>query len=115
MKKVLKWLGIVVGAVVGLVLVVVAWIFISSSMKLGQKYTFAGLVPIKVPTDAAEIAEGKRLARMTGCSHCHSENLTGAVPLDIPNVVRFVAPNVTATAPQYQDAALAALIREGIK
>ena len=115
MKKFLKWLGIVVGSVVGLVVVVVAWIFIASSMKLGQKYAFKGLVPIKVPSDATEIAEGKRLARLTGCSHCHSEKLTGAVPIDIPNVVRFVAPNVTVTAPKYDDATLAALIREGIK
>jgi mono/diheme cytochrome c family protein len=37
------------------------------------------------------------------------------VPLDIPNVVRFVAPNVTAIAPTYSDAQFITLLRQGVK
>jgi cytochrome c553 len=61
------------------------------------------------------MAEGRRLARLTGCTHCHGENLAGAVPLDIPRVARFVAPNLTTILPGYGDAQLVALLRRGVK
>jgi cytochrome c553 len=37
------------------------------------------------------------------------------VPLDIPNVVKFVAPNVTAILPGYSDAELVTLLRRGVR
>jgi cytochrome c553 len=115
MKKFLKWLGLVVGGLAGLAVIVIAYVFIASERELGREYTALDTPAIPIPSDPAEIAEGRRVAHLAGCTHCHSENLTGAVPLDIPSVVRFVAPNLTTTLPNYSDAQLAALLRRGVK
>ena len=46
-------------------------------------------VTIAVPTDAASIAEGARLARVTGCRNCHAENGEGKVMIDDPMLGRW--------------------------
>jgi cytochrome c553 len=114
-KKILKWLGIVVVGVVSLALLGFAYIYFASEHELGRRYTTPEAATLVLPTDAAQIAEGARFAHLVGCTHCHGENLTGAVPLDIPNVVRFVAPNLTQALPQYSDAELITLLRRGVK
>jgi cytochrome c553 len=114
-KKFFKWTGLVVAALAGLVLVAIVSVYALSAHQMHRQYAVSAPTPLTLPTDAAEIAEGKRLAHVTGCTHCHTENLTGAVPLEIPNVVRFVAPNITAIAPKYTDAQLIALLRQGVK
>jgi cytochrome c553 len=65
-----------------------------------------------IPTDPVAIEEGGRLARMRGCQACHGEQLTGAVPVDIPNVARFTAPNLTG---KFSEAELVTAIRTGVK
>ena len=63
MKKALKWIGIVLGGLVGLLVLVVIVLFIISSSKIGKVYD----VPqetITVPTDAETIAHGELLAML---------------------------------------------------
>ena len=115
MKKFLKWTGFVVAGVVVIALLGLGWIYFASERALAHRYEVAAPAALVLPTDAADIAEGKRLAHVTGCTHCHSENLTGAVPLDIPNVARFVAPNLTQRLPHYSDAQLVTLLRKGVR
>ena len=115
MKKFFKWTGLVAAAIVGLVLVAGVFVYVASESKMHRRFSVGVPPPLALPTDAAEIAEGKRLAHLTGCTHCHGEDLGGAVPLDIPHVVRFVAPNITAIAPRYTDAQLITLLRQGVK
>jgi mono/diheme cytochrome c family protein len=115
MKKFLKWLGLVVAGLVLIVIVGLAYIYFASEREIDRKYTAAEILGATMPTDPAEIAAGGRLAHLTGCRHCHGDDLTGRVPLDVPNVVRFVAPNLTAVAPQYSDAQLVGAIRRGVK
>lgn len=118
-KKVFKWMGIVVAGLAALFCVAVAYVYFVSEHALSREYESVAESIAPLSLDAAardiEIAEGRRLARIVGCSHCHGETLTGAVPVDIPNVARFVAPNVTEIAPHYSDAQLATLIRRGIR
>jgi hypothetical protein len=97
-KKILKWTGIVVASLVGLALIGVAYLYVASELELNRHYEVAAPA-ITVPTDQAEIAEGKRLAQLTGCTHCHTQSLGGTVLMDIDNVVRFVAPNLTTRLP----------------
>jgi mono/diheme cytochrome c family protein len=54
--------------------------------------------PVAVPQDAAALARGEHLLRITGCVGCHGEDLGGQVLLDDPGVVRVTAPNLTAGA-----------------
>jgi cytochrome c553 len=61
------------------------------------------------------IAAGKRLAAVTGCSGCHRAELTGGVFADIPHVARVNASNLTLVARQLSDAQLAQSIRQGVR
>ncbi len=114
-KKFFRWLGIVASSLVVLAAGAVVLIYQAAERELAKRYTVNETMSMLRPTDTNEVAEGRRLARLTGCTHCHGENLGGAVPFDIPNVVRIVAPDLTAILPQYSDAQLVGLLRRGVK
>ena len=115
MKKFLKWTGFVAGGLVGIVVMFAAYCYFASEHALARKYTAQPMPALALPTDAASLAEGERLAHLGGCFACHGKKLEGNVPVDIPNVVHFFAPNITKIAPTYSDAELVTLMRQGIK
>jgi mono/diheme cytochrome c family protein len=115
MKKFFKWLGFVVAGVIGVALLGVAYIYFASERELGRQYSAADDTALVIPTDAAEIEEGRRIAQLAGCMHCHGDNLAGTVVDDIPNFVRLVAPNISTVLPDYTDAQLATVLRKGVK
>lgn len=95
MKKVLKWIGIVMGGLVGLVLVaaVVGVAFVRSRM--AKRYDIAPKA-VTIPGDPASIARGEKIVRtMTGCWGCHGEDLGGRAVLDEPMIMTLYAPNLT--------------------
>jgi mono/diheme cytochrome c family protein len=77
MKKVLKWIGIVLGALVGLILLAAIVLFISGNSRLQKTYSF-NVQPIPIPTDAASIERGKHRVTIL-CAGCHGPDL-GGVP-----------------------------------
>jgi cytochrome c553 len=115
MKKIFKWTGLVVAGLVVIALAGIAYVFISSSTEMDHRFVVDRVVPPATVTAEADIAEGRRLAHLTGCMHCHGDDLSGAAPLDIPSVARFVAPNITHSIRHYDDAQLALLMRKGVK
>ena len=115
MKKILKWLGFVAAGLAVVVLAVSAYVFIVSSRELTATHSVTGVAPLAIPTGANEIEEGRRLAALAGCMHCHGETLGGQLVHDFPNLARFVAPNVSAVQKNYSDAQLDAAIRHGVK
>jgi cytochrome c553 len=112
-KKFFKWLGIVAAGLVGFALLGLAYIYIASEIEFNRRYAVTTSTPPALPGDAAEIEEGHRLATLAGCNGCHLKDLSGQAVLDIPRVVRFVAPNLTMT--KYTDAELFTLLRAGVK
>jgi len=114
-KRFLKWTGFVVGAIGIVVLVGFAWVYFASERELTHRYEVAAIAVPALPTGAEEIAEGRRLATLGGCLHCHGENLSGRVVDDIPHLLRLVAPNISARLPNYSDAQIAAVLRKGVK
>lgn len=114
MKKILKWLGFVVAGLGLVVLALSAYVFMVSSRVLAATHT-PRATALAIPTEASEIEEGKRLATLAGCMHCHGDALGGQLVHDFPNLARFVAPNVSSLQQTYTDAQLDAVIREGIK
>ncbi len=114
MKKILKWSGFVVAGLAIAVLALSAYVFIASSRELTATHT-PRLAPLAIPTAASDIEEGKRLATLAGCLHCHGDTLGGQLVHDFPNLARFVAPNVSGLANRYTDAQLDAVIRHGVK
>jgi cytochrome c553 len=115
MKKILKWMGFVVAGLVVVVAIGIAYVFISSSTEMDHRFVVDPVTPPSIPAAAAEIAEGERLAHLTGCMHCHGENFGGQLVHDFPNFARFIAPNVTHSVRHYDDAQLVALLRKGVK
>ena len=75
MKKIFKWLGIVLGSLVGLVLIAGVVMYMIGNYRLTRKYDFPPS-NISVPTDAASIAYGKHRAQ-TVCAGCHGADLSG--------------------------------------
>ena len=69
--------------------------------------------PVRLP--AGDVAEGERLARVLGCRGCHGPDLGGRVFVEIPHVVRLVAPNLTQVRARYDDRAFVRLMRSGAK
>jgi cytochrome c553 len=114
-KRFLKWTGIVVAGLAGLLLIALALLYVFSERELKHRYEVASGAALVIPNDRATLEAGRRLASLTGCTHCHAQDLTGAVPMDIPNVVRFVAPNLTELLPKYSNAQLVTLLHHGVR
>jgi len=75
MKKIFKWIGIVLGSLIGLLLVIGIVLVLMGNARLNKKYSFAPS-NITIPTDAASIAYGKHRAE-TLCEGCHGTDLSG--------------------------------------
>ena len=75
MKKVFKWIGIVLGSLIGLVLVAGLVLFLIGNSKLNKTYEFEPS-NITIPTDATSIEYGKHRAESL-CQGCHGADLGG--------------------------------------
>jgi cytochrome c553 len=111
----LRWIGIAAGVLMALAIAGYALVYGLSERILARKYP----VPVSaltIPTDAASIQEGRRLATLHGCLlDCHGKDGAGQVMLDDPKIARIVAPNLTAAVQRYSDSQLAAIIRNGVR
>ena len=115
MKRILRWTGIALGSLIGVAIVGYIVIYIFSERILRRTYDRPAIA-LSIPTDAASIAEGRRLATVRGCfDACHGKNAEGAVMFDQPMIARLVAPNLTASVRKYSDAELAVIIRNGLR
>ena len=94
MKKVFKWIGIVLGALVGLVLVAGAVLYFIGNAKFNKTYEFPSS-NITAPTDEESIAYGKHRSE-TLCQGCHGEDLSGIVNwFDAPPLGTIDSANLT--------------------
>lgn len=75
MKKIFKWLGIVLGSLIGLLLVAGVVLYFMGDARLNKKYDFPPS-NIVLPTDAASIEYGQHRAE-TLCQGCHGADLSG--------------------------------------
>jgi len=114
MKRILRWLRIGLLAVVLLLVVAGAIIYLLSERLLRRTYT-EPRVDIAVPSDSESVREGHRLAVIRGCSRdCHGSEIQGGVFIDNLLLARLIAPNLTAAVRQYSNADLARIIRRGV-
>ena len=98
MKKFLKWLGFVVLGLIAVLVFALLYVNFAFDREMARQYRVAETLSVPLPTDPNEIAEGKRLAQLTGCIHCHGENLEGGAAIDIhPNLVHQLLEQVPAT------------------
>lgn len=85
------------------------YLYIERALRVPPPSVALGQLP------AGDAGEGARLARIFGCSGCHAPDLGGEVFVDIPNVARLVAPNLTRLRGDYEPAAFLRLMRAATK
>ena len=75
MKKVFKWIGIVLGSLIGLALITFAALVLMGNSHINRTYKFPPS-NLTVPTDAESIARGQHFVQ-TLCEGCHGADLSG--------------------------------------
>lgn len=111
MKKLLRWGGIALAVLVGIVVVAFAYIYFETGRVMARQV--ARPESLAAPS-AAQLADASRQARILGCANCHGERLEGKTMMDQPMVGTILAPNLTQIAAKTSDQQLAAAIRQGI-
>jgi mono/diheme cytochrome c family protein len=138
MKTFLKWVGIVFGALVGLIVVGLVFIYFSSQARLTRTYELPDET-VAIPTDPAARERGGHIFRFRGCEACHSgggsldaaeeshfdlpsqslPSMEGNIYLDDLAIGRVIASNLTSgkggVGDDYADEDWVRAIRHGIR
>ncbi len=94
MRKALKWVGIVLGVVVGVIILAVAAVYILSSIRFNKTYDVTPST-VDLPTDSAAVDFGHHLAIIRGCTECHGADLSGDVFFNDPAIGTLYTANLT--------------------
>ena len=93
--KVLKWGGIAIGGLLGLIVVALVVVWFVAGSRMNETYDIE-VKPVTVPTDEAGIARGRHVVESFGlCQECHGDNLEGDLLEDDPVFGRLAAKNLT--------------------
>jgi len=116
--RALRWIGIGVLSLAGVLLVATIATYIASSIRINKAYQIAD-EPIRIPSDAASIERGRHLATTIGQGDdCHGDNLAGKEFLSAPGLGRFYSANLTAgvggAGREFSDADWVRALRHGI-
>ncbi|HET9913142.1 MAG TPA: cytochrome c [Anaerolineales bacterium] len=143
MKKFLKWVGVVLSALAGLMAVSLVVIYFKSQARLTRVYDLPEEV-VSIPIDPNSIERGKHIFQFRGCEACHSEGgyidvsesdqaanshlnlpsqdvprMEGNIYLDDPAIGKVVASNLTSgqggVAGNYSDQGWVRAIRHGVR
>jgi mono/diheme cytochrome c family protein len=95
MRRLLKWILYLAGAIAIVIAALVAYVYVASGRLMARTYAVeAPQVPI--PTDAAAVARGRYLAeKVAACTLCHGPDFGGKVVEDDFPMGRLVASNLT--------------------
>lgn len=117
MKSVFKWLGIILGGFIGLVVITGLLLYSLGQSRLTKTYQVEPK-QVHFPNDAEDLKEGKRIFQYRGCEACHGEDLEGLVYLDNPAIGQVITPNLTSgqggIAEQRSDIDLVRAVRHGL-
>jgi hypothetical protein len=72
MKRILKWVGVILSVLAGLVVVALIVIYFKSQARLTRVYGLPEEV-VFIPADPESIERGKHIFQFRGCEACHSE------------------------------------------
>jgi mono/diheme cytochrome c family protein len=117
MKKVLKWLGIGLAALVGLIIIAVVLVVVVSNRRVNATYDIA-IEPVEIPSDEDALTWGEHVAIVRGCTDCHTKNLAGGTLIDEPAIGQINPANLTPGAGgiggSYTDTDWVRAIRHGV-
>jgi len=115
MKKIFKWLGIILGSLLLLIVI----LFLGMALKGNASLTRTYDVPadqLTIPTDSASIARGEHWVKAE-CIGCHGDNLAGGVFMDAP-FASIDAKNLTSgeggAGREFKDADFIRALRHGV-
>jgi cytochrome c553 len=95
MGKVFKWIGIILGSLIGLLLLAGVIVYFVGNSKLNKRYAL-DVNQIPISNDPAAIARGEHIANaITPCVDCHGKDLSGAAIIDDPMMATISAVNLT--------------------
>jgi mono/diheme cytochrome c family protein len=92
--KVLKWIGIVLGGLIVVVLLAFLVLFITGGAKFNRTYEVA-VNPVAIPEGEEAVAHGEHVFLTRGCVDCHGPNLGGTEFINEPSLAVLPAPNLT--------------------
>jgi mono/diheme cytochrome c family protein len=118
MTRIFRWIGILLGGLVGLLAVAIAAIYLLSEQAMQRVYDIAPEA-IVVPGDPAAIERGSHLVNTVAfCTECHGADLGGQIMESDPIVGTLVAANLTrgqgGAASTFTDADFVRAIRHGV-
>lgn len=94
MGKILKWVGLTLAGLVGLIAVALVILNVITNTRLNKTYNFS-VENVAIPSDPAAIEHGKHLATVH-CKSCHGPDLSGGVIFNDPMLAVIFAPDITA-------------------
>ncbi|MBL0061879.1 MAG: hypothetical protein IPP40_10480 [bacterium] len=95
MKNVLKWMGIVVGALVLIVVLYGGYVFMQAGSIMSKTYPDVKGKNVYVTSDSATVARGEHLVKsIATCVGCHGKDL-GGEEMDMMPFAYFSVPNIT--------------------
>ena len=82
MKRLLKWIGYILGGLAAIIVIALAVVYMKTSARMNRTYPTAADA-VAIPTDAASIERGHHLVIAVGkCTNCHGDNLAGKMVSD---------------------------------
>jgi mono/diheme cytochrome c family protein len=112
MKRILKWIGIILGGLIILVSITALGFSIAGTSRLNKTYNVQA-ANITIPTDEAALARGEHLVDVF-CRDCHAADLSGQLFMDEPPIGTVYTPNLSGGAEVYNDDDLVLAIRHGL-
>ncbi|RQV95901.1 cytochrome C [bacterium] len=95
MKSLFKWLGIILGSIVVIILLFAGFIYWKSGSILNRQYEVQ-FHKVTVQPDSLTLARGQHLVGpLTGCVDCHGVDLSGTMLMDAMPFAVLAAPNLT--------------------
>lgn len=114
MRKYIKWVGIVLGGLVGLLVVAAVVLYFIGSSQLNKTRCIQAEA-IVIPSDEAALARGEHLVKGPGlCAECHGQDLSGDIIFQEAGIGTVYASNITGLSTNHSDADLVRAIRHGV-
>ncbi len=112
MRTVLKWIGIGIGILLGLVVAAAAVLYFMGGAEMNKTHQVQPLA-VEIPNDEASLARGEHLVN-SACKSCHGPDLTGVKIMDDPATGSVYASNISGLAEIRTDEQLVLAIRHAV-
>jgi cytochrome c553 len=95
MGRFLKWLGILIGSILGMVILTAAVLVLVGGSKINRRFDIQ-TETLSIPSNEQVLARGRHLEEaVLDCTFCHGADLAGGVLFDEPGMFDLHAPNLT--------------------